>query len=81
VGAFVYAFSKSLHEFLKSPHAVIAPLALRAAKALALEYAGYAVDGNTDGEFLNSSTTSTKDEQGAWWQVDLGGTLFKDQRP
>jgi hypothetical protein len=35
--------------------------------------AGYAVDGNTDGEFLNSSTTSTKDEQGAWWQVDLGG--------
>ena len=35
--------------------------------------AGYAVDGNTDGEFLNSSTTHTKDEQGAWWQVDLGG--------
>ncbi|VVH50443.1 ClpB protein [uncultured Gammaproteobacteria bacterium] len=34
--------------------------------------AGYAVDGNTDGEFLNSSTTHTKDEQGAWWQVDLG---------
>jgi hypothetical protein len=34
VGAFVYAFSKSLHEFLKSPHAVIDPLALRAAKAL-----------------------------------------------
>jgi hypothetical protein len=36
VGAFVYAFSKSLHEFLKSPHAVIDPSALRAAKALAL---------------------------------------------
>jgi hypothetical protein len=34
--------------------------------------AGYAVDGNTDGEFLNSSTTHTKDEQGAWWRVDLG---------
>jgi hypothetical protein len=34
--------------------------------------ADYAVDGNTDGEFLNSSTTHTKDEQGAWWQVDLG---------
>ena len=34
--------------------------------------AGYAVDGNTDGEFLNSSTTHTNDEQGAWWQVDLG---------
>jgi hypothetical protein len=33
--------------------------------------AGYAVDGNTDGEFLNSSTTHTNDEQGAWWQVDL----------
>jgi hypothetical protein len=30
------------------------------------------VDGNTDGEFLNSSTTHTKDERGAWWQVDLG---------
>jgi hypothetical protein len=24
--------------------------------------AGYAVDGNTDGEFLNSSTTHTKDD-------------------
>ncbi len=35
--------------------------------------AGYAVDGNTDGNFLHSSTTLTKDEQGAWWQVDLGG--------
>jgi hypothetical protein len=28
--------------------------------------------GNTDGEFLNKSTTRTNDEQGAWWQVDLG---------
>jgi hypothetical protein len=34
--------------------------------------AGYAVDGNTDGEFLNGSTTHTKKEQGNWWQVDLG---------
>jgi hypothetical protein len=29
----------------------------------------YAVDGNTDGRFLNSSTTHTQYEQGAWWQV------------
>jgi hypothetical protein len=44
--------------------------------------AGYAVDGNTDGEFLNSSTTSTKDEQGAWWQVAFTAfSLFKDQHP
>jgi len=35
--------------------------------------ASYAVDGNTDGYFLNKSTTHTKYEQGAWWQVDLGG--------
>ncbi len=34
--------------------------------------AGYAVDGNTDGEFLNKSTSTTEYEQGAWWQVDLG---------
>ncbi|VVH64055.1 hypothetical protein BSPWISOX_2548 [uncultured Gammaproteobacteria bacterium] len=34
--------------------------------------AGYAVDGNTDGKFLDGSTTHTNDEQGAWWQVDLG---------
>jgi hypothetical protein len=34
--------------------------------------ASYAVDGNTNGEFLNSSTTHTNIEQGAWWQVDLG---------
>jgi hypothetical protein len=38
--------------------------------------AGYAVDGNTDGEFLNSSTTHTKDEQGAWWRVDLCYIFF-----
>ncbi|SEH56359.1 hypothetical protein BAZSYMA_V2ACONTIG327401_0 [Bathymodiolus azoricus thioautotrophic gill symbiont] len=30
------------------------------------------MDGNTDGEFLNGSTTHTNIEQGAWWQVDLG---------
>jgi hypothetical protein len=35
--------------------------------------AGYAVDGNTDGKFLNGSVTHTNYEQGAWWQVDLGG--------
>jgi hypothetical protein len=34
--------------------------------------AGYAVDGNTDGKFLNGSVTHTNYEQGAWWQVDLG---------
>jgi hypothetical protein len=33
----------------------------------------YILDGNTNGEFLNSSTTHTNIEQGAWWQVDLGG--------
>ncbi|VVH66677.1 hypothetical protein BSPLISOX_3212 [uncultured Gammaproteobacteria bacterium] len=35
--------------------------------------AGYAVDGNTDGKFLDGSVTHTNYEQGAWWQVDLGG--------
>jgi hypothetical protein len=34
--------------------------------------AGYAVDGNTDGYFLNQSTTHTKLEYKPWWQVDLG---------
>jgi len=34
--------------------------------------AGNAVDGNTNGKILNNSTTHTKYEQGAWWQVDLG---------
>jgi hypothetical protein len=33
---------------------------------------GYAVDGNTNGKFGNASTTHTNNEQGAWWQVDLG---------
>jgi hypothetical protein len=36
------------------------------------EFCDYAVDGNTDGEFLNSSTIHTSYKQGAWWQVDLG---------
>jgi thiol-activated cytolysin len=40
---------------------------------LGLTVVDYAVDGNTDGRFLNSSTTHTQYEQGAWWQVDLGG--------
>jgi hypothetical protein len=35
--------------------------------------AGYAVDGNTDGYFLNKSTTHTKfEDDNPWWQVDLG---------
>jgi hypothetical protein len=38
----------------------------------AVAVAGYAVDGNTDGYFLNKSTTHTEYEHGAWWQVDLG---------
>jgi hypothetical protein len=38
--------------------------------------ASYAVDGNTDGKFLDGSTTHTNDEQGAWWQVDLGSVFF-----
>jgi hypothetical protein len=33
--------------------------------------ASYAVDGDTDGEFLNGSTTHTNIEQGAWWQATL----------
>ncbi|CAC9635950.1 hypothetical protein [uncultured Gammaproteobacteria bacterium] len=37
-----------------------------------LTFAGYAVDGNTNGKFGNASTTHTNNEQGAWWQVDLG---------
>jgi hypothetical protein len=34
--------------------------------------ADVAVDGNTDGNFLHGSVTSTDRESGAWWQVDLG---------
>jgi hypothetical protein len=35
------------------------------------------VDGNTDGKFLDGSVTHTNYEQGAWWQVDLGGQKNK----
>ncbi|VVM19777.1 hypothetical protein BSPWISOXPB_3586 [uncultured Gammaproteobacteria bacterium] len=35
--------------------------------------AGYAVDGNTNGKLSNRSIAITEHEQGAWWQVDLGG--------
>jgi hypothetical protein len=28
---------------------------------------------HTDGKFLDGSVTHTNYEQGAWWQVDLGG--------
>jgi hypothetical protein len=43
--------------------------------------AGYAVDGNTDGHFLNKSTTYTEYEHGAWWQVDLGSKKNINQYP
>ena len=33
-----------------------------------------AVDGNTDGVWLNHSVASTNNEAQAWWQVDLGST-------
>ena len=36
--------------------------------------AGAAVDGNTDGNFFNSSVTHTNAEANAWWQVDLGAS-------
>ena len=41
--------------------------------------ASNAVDGNTDGNWYNNSTTSTKSEQGAWWQVDLGSKKIINQ--
>jgi murein DD-endopeptidase MepM/ murein hydrolase activator NlpD len=33
---------------------------------------GLAVDGNTDGNYRNNSTTHTLSDMHAWWQVDLG---------
>jgi hypothetical protein len=36
--------------------------------------AASAVDGTTDGNFLNSSVTATNAENNAWWQVDLGAS-------
>jgi hypothetical protein len=41
-----------------------------------------AVDGNTNGSLesgSNHSVSSTNKEQGAWWQVDLGGTKLIQQ--
>ena len=32
-----------------------------------------AVDGNTNTHYGGASCTHTKNEQGAWWEVDLGG--------
>jgi hypothetical protein len=36
--------------------------------------ASAAVDGNTDGNFLNGSVTATNLDSNAWWQVDLGAS-------
>jgi len=38
-----------------------------------------AVDGNTSGDWNAHSVSSTKKEQGAWWQVDLGSTKLIKQ--
>ena len=34
-----------------------------------------AVDGNTNGSWINNSVTHTYYENNAWWEVDLGGTF------
>jgi hypothetical protein len=36
--------------------------------------AAAAVDGNTDGNFLDGSVTATNADQNPWWQVDLGAS-------
>jgi Domain of unknown function (DUF1929)/F5/8 type C domain/Glyoxal oxidase N-terminus/Kelch motif len=38
--------------------------------------ANRAVDGNTDGNFADSSVSHTNFDNQAWWQVDLGGLGF-----
>jgi hypothetical protein len=38
-----------------------------------LYHASQAVNGSTEGTWYNNSITHTQNEQGAWWQVDLGG--------
>jgi hypothetical protein len=41
--------------------------------------ASHAVDGNTDGNYFNSSVTHTASTTvGTWWQVDLGATSSVD---
>jgi len=37
-----------------------------------------AVDGNTDGIYVNGSVTHTQHNTDAWWQVDLGGLYTVD---
>lgn len=41
--------------------------------------ASAAVDGNTDGVFLNGSVAQTLNEANSWWQVDLGARNHIDQ--
>jgi hypothetical protein len=41
--------------------------------------ASRAIDGNTNGSWSNNSVTHTGQEQGAWWQVDLGLMTQIDQ--
>uniref|UniRef100_A0ABM0MTL4 Pentraxin fusion protein-like n=1 Tax=Saccoglossus kowalevskii TaxID=10224 RepID=A0ABM0MTL4_SACKO len=38
--------------------------------------ASNAVDGNTNTDWYSGSCTSTKDNQNAWWKVDLGGNYL-----
>jgi uncharacterized repeat protein (TIGR01451 family) len=40
--------------------------------------AGWAVDGNTNGDFARGSVASTSYDLYAWWQVDLGGLQWLD---
>jgi len=41
-------------------------------------YAWRAVDGDTNGDFYDGSVSHTKNDQYAWWQVDLGGLQWID---
>jgi hypothetical protein len=59
-----------------------ADLALGRLATQSSTYPGYltdgaqsAVDGGTDGNFLDGSVTATNADPNAWWQVDLGGSV------
>lgn len=41
--------------------------------------ASKAVDGNTDGAYLNGSVTATNFQTSPWWKVDLGATVTVNQ--
>ena len=67
----------SLQNVARNPNAVASQSSTRVGSGG--NDASFAIDGITDGVFLNGSVTHTNNEPSSFWEVDLGGEFLMDE--